>query len=518
MMNEQPGTPASVPGPAGAHASEPSPPDPGSSQAEIDREVADAMAHMTLEDLDELSGGLNAPVAVRRLEKGAEVTGTVVATRGEDVFLDFGVKDQGVVPRNHFGKNEDVSTGRRVDVVVERHDESQGLWVCSRKGAVQRATWLNLDRGMTVEGRVTGLNKGGLEVDVQGIRAFLPASQVDLHFMKDISVLIGEVVHCEVTEVDRRGKNLLLSRRRVLEKEAAEKKAVLLTELEIGQVRTGRVRNVTDFGAFVDLGGVEGLIHISDLSWRPVGKVTDIVDVGQEVEVKVLKIDRERDRISLGLKQARPDPWTGIETRLQEGMSLRAKVLRVADFGAFAEVEEGVEGLIPISEMSWSRISSVADAVKVGDEVDVTVLRLEPGKRRMALSMKQARPDPWAGVIESYAPGMTVKGTVSRLETFGVFVAVAPGVEGMIHISELSDKRVRTCDEVVKVGQEVDARVLSVDGSKRRIALSLKPAHGAAPEAIEAGASGRRAERKDRPRRGGLSSDWDWMGSGLGRG
>lgn len=488
---------------------------------ELAHEVAAAMAEMDAADLAELSGGFSA-AGSRTLEKGAEVTGTVVGVRGDDVFLDLGQKDQGVVPRSHFGRNEDLSVGRRVDVLIERRDDANGLIICNRKGAIQRATWINMERGMIVEGRVTGLNKGGLEVDLKGIRAFLPASQVDVHFMKDISTLIGQTVTCEVTEVDRRNRNVLLSRRRVLERELAEKKQQLLAQLEVGQVRKGIVRNIAEFGAFVDIGGVEGLIHISDLSWRPVAKVTDIVQTGQEVEVRILKIDMEKDRISLGLKQALPDPWTGAADRYVEGQSTRARVVRIVDFGAFAELEEGIEGLIPISEMSWGRVHAPSQVVSVGDEVDVRIIRVDVAKRRIGLSMKQAQPDPWAGVVEGFVKGSLVKGTVTRLETFGVFVSLVPGVEGMIHISELSDKRVKTCADVVAVGQEVEARVLEVDVAKRRIALSLKaaatPSAAHAPEADGAThATGSPKGRKKRPVRGGLSTDWDWLGGGLGK-
>ncbi len=491
----------------------------GGLTSDIEREIAEAMSEMSAGDLDELGGGLGAAVGGRSLERGSEITGSVVGMRGDDVFLDFGVKDQGVVPRNQFGKNEEIKNGRRVDVVIERFDADNGLFICYRKGALQRATWINLEKGMIVEGKITGLNKGGLEVDVNGIRAFMPASQVDHHFLKDISTLIGQPVRCEVTDVERRSRNVLVSRRRVQEREMVEKKEELLKTLEVGQILPGTVRNVTDFGAFVDLGGVEGLIHISDLSFRPVAKVTDVVDVGHQVEVRVLKIDRERDRISLGLKQTRPDPWTGAADRYPEGMGLRVTVMRVVDFGAFAELEEGVEGLIPVSEMSWARIASPSAVVKGGDVVDVVVIRNEAAKHRIALSMKHASPDPWSGVMDSFTKGSLVKGTVTRLESFGVFVALVPGVEAMIHISELSDQRVRACGDVVSVGQEIEAKVLDVDAAKRRIALSLKQASAAAGSEAPAGhgASAAKAAKKKRPARGGLSADWDWMGGGIGR-
>ncbi|RJP36732.1 MAG: S1 RNA-binding domain-containing protein [Phycisphaerales bacterium] len=480
--------------------------------AEIEREVAEAMAQMSAEDLAELGGGVAAagrggPIPT---SPGSETTGTVVGVAGEDVFLQFGDKLQGVMPRSQFGKNEAVDAGRRVDVVVERYDEENDLLLCTRQGLVQRATWTTLNPGMLVEGRISGMNKGGLEVDLKGIRAFLPASHVDIGHVKDISIYIGQTVRCEVLEVDRRARNVTLSRRKYLEKERAEQAEKLRAELEEGQVRKGVVGNVTEFGAFVDLGGVDGLIHISDLSWTPVKHVADVVSPGQEVEVKILKIDADRDRISLGLKQVTPDPWIGVEDRYPTGTALNVRVVRVADFGAFAELEAGVDGLIPVSEMSWGRVNRPSDVVSVGEVVPVVVIRVEPQRRRLALSMKQASADPWAGVLESFEKGSLASGRVTRLADFGAFVELAPGVEGMIHISELSDQRVRTCADVVQVGQEVETRVLDVDPEKRRIALSIKAVAAPAPEpGREAQAPARRPARK-RPRRGGLSSDWAW--------
>ncbi len=494
-----------------SHPEPPAPADDGGA-ADIDREVAEAMAQMSADDLAELGGGV--PAAARRgdpTEPGTETTGTVVGVVGEDVFLQFGDKLQGVMPRHQFGKNEAVDVGRRVDVLVERYDRENDLVICTRQGAVQRATWTTLNPGMLVEGRISGMNKGGLEVDLKGIRAFLPASHVEIGHVKDISVYIGQSVRCEVLEVDRRSKNVTLSRRKVLEKERAEQAEKVRAELAEGQIRKGVVGNLTDFGAFVDIGGVDGLIHISDLSWTPVRRVSDVVTPGQEVEVKILKIDVERDRISLGLKQVAPDPWTGVEDRYPVGTALSARVMRVADFGAFAELEPGVDGLIPVSEMSWGRVNTPADAVSVGQVVPVVVIRVEPEKRRLALSMKQATADPWSGVLEGFEKGQLVTGKVTRLADFGAFVELAPGVEGMIHISEMSDQRVRTCADVVQVGQTVETRVLDVDAGKRRIALSIKAVTAApAPEPAAAEADHAHRPQKKRPRRGGLSSDWSW--------
>lgn len=480
-----------------------------SASEDIDREVAEAMASMDAADRAALSGEVEAEVSA---EPGAELTGTVVGVSEDDVFLEFGVKSQGVMPRSQFGKKETIAHGRRVDVILERYDQESDLLIVNRAGSVQRATWTNLQQGMRVEGRVVGVIKGGLEIDLRGIRAFMPGSHVDIAPMKDVSLLLNQKVECEVLEVNRRAKNVLLSRRKLLEKQRAEAKEKLLSELEIGQIRNGTVGTIMDYGAFVDLGGVDGLVHIRDLSWGNVDKVTDVLSVGQEIEVKVLKVDRERERISLGIKQAQPDPWTGVSDRYPVGTSLKVRVIRLADFGAFAELEKGVEGLIPISEMSWSRIRSAGDVVSTGDMVDAVVIRVEPEEHRIALSMKQAQADPWEGVLESFEQNSLVKGKVTRLAGFGAFVEVAPGVEGLVHISELSDQRVRACDDVVQVGQEVETRVLGIDKENRRISLSIKAVNAPptpAPDAYEHGPV-RKPKKRKKPLRGGLTSHYDW--------
>jgi small subunit ribosomal protein S1 len=341
----------------------------------------------------------------------------------------------------------------------------------------------------------------------------MPASHVDVVPMKDISTMLNTMTKCEVLEVDRRNKNVLLSRRKLQVKELKEKKAKLLEELKVGDVRRGVVGNIADFGAFVDLGGVDGLVHIRDLSWGTVEKVTDVLSPGQESDVQILKIDSKRERISLGFKQVKPDPWIGIEERCPVGTAVKARVIRLVDFGAFAEVEFGVEGLIPISEMAWSRINRPSEVMSVGDLVDAVVIRVEADRRRIALSVKQAQTDPWEGVLESFTEQSTAPGKVTRLTDFGAFVELAPGVEGLIHISELSDQRVRACSDVVQAGQEIEARILGIDKDNRRIALSLKPAVDAASMAAAdsaSAASRKKPKKRKKPLRGGLSSHFDW--------
>lgn len=513
--------------------------------AEIDREVLEAMASMDAVDRAELTAdvvieqahtetglpssetsdepGASISAAEQMVtadmsdmvEPGSELTGTIAGVSGDDVFLEFGAKSQGIMPRSQFGKKEALDIGRRVDVVVERYDEDAGLLLVNRTGSLMRATWTNLTVGMLVEGKVTGVVKGGLELDLRGIRAFMPGSHVDVAPMKDISLLLNEKIKCEVIELDRRGKNVLLSRRKVLEKERAEAKEKLKSDLAVGQVRNGIVKTIMDYGAFIDLGGIDGLAHIRDLSWGSVEKVSDVLSPGQEVEVRVLRIDTERDRISLGVKQCLPDPWVGVEEKYPVHSTLKVRVIRLANFGAFAELEPGVEALIPISELSWKRVGQVSEVLTVGDVVDAVVIRLEPDKHRIALSTKQAQPDPWEQVLESFAVQSLVKGTVKRLADFGAFVELVPGVEGLIHISELADRRVQSCGEVVKAGEEVEARVLGVDKEQRRISLSIRAVTAptspdAAPPPGEAAAEAPKKKKRKKPLRGGLSSHFDW--------
>ena len=482
------------------------------------REVEQMLADIQTNDMDSVYDRSEAPAGSTRTKDGLQRC-RVVAIRGDDVFVDAGAKSQGVVTRQQFGDSPP-SVGEFVELVLDYYDKDSGLLVMSREGAVQAATWANLQPGVLVEGRVTGMNKGGLELDLKGIRAFMPASQVDIHRIHDISTLIGERFRCMVTEVDRNDKNVLLSRRKLLEQEQAEALEKAMKELSEGATVSGKVTRITDFGAFVDIGGVDGLLHIADLSYSRVEKVEDVVKVGQTVTVRVLKIDSKKQRIGLGLKQALPNPWDDVDQKYSQGMTIKVRVTKLADFGAFAELEEGVEGLIPISEMSRTkRINKCSEVVNAGDIVEVQVLRIQPKERRISLSIKQLQEDPWAGATDHFPEKEKVTGTITRLTDFGAFVELRPGVEGLIHISELSDKRVRTVGDAVSVGQEVEARVLGVDPEKHRISLSLKPA----PEELVGSSHGSteayQPPKRKKPLRGGLN--WGGIGdlgdlSGLG--
>ncbi|MCP4247281.1 MAG: S1 RNA-binding domain-containing protein [bacterium] len=485
---------------------------------DLAREVEAAMAAMDESELAELTGKAPAPQRDQD-EAGAVRQGRVVGIYGDDVFVDLGGKSQAVVPRSQFGKEEVLEIGAPTEVVIERFEPESGLLIASRDGAIRHAHWDSLFVGAVVEGRVTGMNKGGLEVNLNGIRGFLPASQVDIVHVKDISTLLSQKVCCEIIELKKRSRNVLLSRRKVLERERQEAKDKLLAELQPGQLHQGVVGNLTDFGAFVDLGGVDGLLHISDLSYGQVSKVEDLLHVGQTVEVKVLKVDKERGRISLGLKQVKPDPWANAAEKYAVDTRLTVRVLRTEKFGAFAELEAGVQGLIPLSEMSWTRIGRASDVVKVGEMVEAVVIRVEPQKRRIALSLKQTQTDPWSEVLKCFPQDTVCQGKVTKCAEFGAFVEIAPGIEGLVHISELSDRRVSKCEEVVQPGEQVEVRVLGVDTEQRRISLSVKAVHTAPLEAPAGEAPDKegppKKKKRKRPLRGGLASHFEWQGQSL---
>ena len=489
------------------------------SDADLDKQVDAAMAGLSLDQLMATNkpqesankeGGQPAPSGGGNTRRGK-----VVSIGKDDVFVDFGGKSQGICSLLQFNE---VKLGDEFDFTVDRYDEAEGLLLLNRKGVLTSGVnWENLEIGQIVEGLVTGMNKGGLELDIKGMRAFMPAGQVDIYFNKDISVFLSQKMIVEVTQFDRQAKNLVVSRRTILEREKEEQKKKLMAELAEGQMRKGIVRNVTDFGAFVDLGGVDGLLHVSEMSHRRGRHPSEFVKTGDLVEVKVVKIDPNTGKISLSLRQkcgdGRPVSDAGIETRYATGTQLTGRVTRVEPFGAFIEVEEGIEGLLPVSEMSWQRIRHPADVVKVGDTIKLVTILVDPAARKMTFSLKQAGPDPWSTAAEKYPVHSVVTGTVTRVVDFGAFVELEPGLEGLIHISELAPTRIRAASDVVKQGQEVKVRVMEVNKEARRVSLSLKratePVVAATPAAPAAANGAPPAKKKKRPElRGGL--DWNW--------
>jgi small subunit ribosomal protein S1 len=476
--------------------------------AAIDREVDAALGGISIDDLM----GMDAPqhstgASTAELARQGLRRGKVISVDQDDVFVDFGGKSQGIASLLQF--EVPPSVGEEMDFHVERYDEREGVLILNRKGATAtNVTWENLEIGQIVEANVTGMNKGGLELEIKTMRAFMPAGQVDLYFQKDISTFIGQRLKVEVTQFDRQAHNLIVSRRNILEREKEEARQKTLAELAEGQTRRGTVRNITEFGAFVDLGGVDGLLHVSEMSFRRGKKPADFVKLGDLVEVKIIKFDKESGKLSLSLKAAMADPWVGAEAKYAVGTAITGRVARVEPFGAFIELEEGLEGLLPVSEMSWQRIRNPSDVVKEGDTIKLIVISIDPTQRRMSLSLKQAGPDPWSTVGERYATDMIVPGKVTRVVDFGAFIELEPGLEGLAHISELADHRVRSSADAVKPGQEVRVRVLEIDKENRKISLSIrKAAEAPAPPAPDPTA--KPAKKKKRPElRGGL--DWNW--------
>jgi small subunit ribosomal protein S1 len=472
----------------------------------LEREIDDALGDLSLDKLYGFdkprapkSEDAAAPAPAKGMRRGKIIA---VNPHRDQVLVDFGGKSEGIAPFSQFDTEPKV--GDQMDFHVERFDTKEALLILTLKGATSHSvTWDSLEVGQVVEGMVTGMNKGGLELQVKQMRAFMPSGQVDLYFIQDLATFVGQKMQAEVVQFDRDAKNLIVSRRNILEKQKEEARQKMVEEIEVGQMRRGTVRNVTDFGAFVDLGGMDGLIHVSEMSHRRGVKPSEFVKVGDLVDVKIVKFDRETGKLALSLKQMMADPWLGAEAKYSVGTLVTGRITKVENFGAFVEIEEGVEGLLPVSEMSWTRIRHPDDVVKVGDTLRVVVLSIDPVAKRLSFSLKQAGADPWATVLERYQPDMIVSGRVSRVVDFGAFVELEPGLEGLVHVSELSDQRVRTPGDVVKVGQDVKARVLEVDKTARRIGLSIKQAAYAAPTNVPAPTPN--ASKKKRPQlRGGL--------------
>lgn len=420
--------------------------------------------------------------AMSSVAQGEIVRGTVLKVTDVEVIIDLGLKCEGAIPRDEFLTEDGsvrVSPGEPVDVWVERYDEKEGTVSVSYRKAARRRAWEEIDRAFqeqtVLQGRVVERVKGGLVVDI-GVRAFLPGSQVDLRPHFNLDSLMGQEIPCRVIKLNRKRDNVVVSRRVVLEEESSRRKSQLLEQLAEGAILVGRVKNLTHYGVFVDLGGTDGLLHITDLSWGRVGHPSEVVHVDQEVRVKVLRFDRGKERVSLGLKQLTPDPWEGVASNYHVGDRLTGRVVGIVDYGAFVELEPGVEGLIHVSEMSWSkRLKHPSKILNSGDRVEVAVLEVSAAQRRISLSLKQTLPDPWSTLAERYAVGSVVGGRVRNLAEFGAFVEVEEGVDGLIHLSNLSwNDNVKHPSEVLRKGQKVEAIVLNLDAANRRLSLGLK--------------------------------------------
>ncbi|HAF12110.1 MAG TPA: 30S ribosomal protein S1 [Blastocatellia bacterium] len=416
------------------------------------------------------------------LQEGEVVRGTVVGISERGVVIDFGYKSEGIVNPAEFTENGvlAVKPGDEVDVLVKNMETADGLPVLSRADAVRMKAWDDLEKshreGTSVKGRVIERIKGGLRVDIDGIAAFLPGSQVDVRPVRNLDSLRNQEIEAKVIKLNRKRSNVVLSRKAVIEEENAGKKGQTLQHIEEDIVVEGQIKNLTDYGAFVDLGGVDGLLHVTDMSWGRLQNPSELFRVGDSIQVKVLKFDRERERVSLGYKQLLPDPWSSVEERFPVGTRVPGRIASVADYGAFVELENGVEGLVHVSEMSWSkRVKHPSKLVNPGDSVEVEVLSVDPKARRISLGMKQIQDNPWQTLHERYQVGTRVHGRVRNLTDFGAFIEIEDGVDGLVHVSDISwSRRIKHPSEVLKKGQEIDAIITSIDAENRRLSLSIK--------------------------------------------
>ena len=410
---------------------------------------------------------------------GRQIESTVIAVSADSVYLDIGYKTEGVLPLAPFqSANEAVKPGDKFLVAVKGRN-AEGYYELSRFRVEQPKDWSALERAFAdkapIAGTVTGVVKGGLTVDV-GVRAFLPASRSGARDAAELEKLVGQQIRCRIIKLEVSEEDVVVDRRVLTEEEDRSTKERRYGELKEGDTVHGEVRSLTGYGAFVNIGGVDALLHIGDISWGRVNKAEDVLSVGQQIEARVLKVDAEKQRISVGMKQLLPHPWDGIATRLKAGDRVNGVVTRVADFGAFVEIEPGVEGLIHLSEMSWAKkVRKASDVLKPGDTVEAVVLGVNTGERRLSLGLKQTLGDPWAEVEQKFPAGSAIEGPVTSFTKFGAFVQLAEGVEGMVHVSEITaDKHIHHPQDVLRVGQVVKAQVLEVDKAKRQLRLSMK--------------------------------------------
>ena len=414
---------------------------------------------------------------------GELLVGHVLKISGKDVIVDFGYKSEGLIPVEQFTQPDGTVTvraGDAVDVMIDRQGlQPEGFILLSHEKASKLRSWDNLEKahveGLVVLGRVLGRIKGGLNVDV-GVEAFMPGSQIDVRPAHNLDGFIGKDIPVKIVKINRHRGNVVVSRKLAMEQDQVARKSAALQDLSEGATVTGVIKNLTEYGAFVDLGGIDGLLHVSDMSFGRVSHPSEIVNVGDEVTVKVLKFDKGKERISLGLKQMAPDPWETIDSNYPMGARVIGRVVSVTDYGAFVELEPGVEGLIHISEMTWSRrMKHPGKVVKVGDNVEAVVLEVKPKDRRVSLGIKQLEADPWTTVATRYSIGSVVEGRVRKLTDFGVFIEIEEGIDGLVHISDLSwTKRIKHPSETLKKGQLVQAVILNIDAPNRRLSLGVK--------------------------------------------
>jgi small subunit ribosomal protein S1 len=443
-------------------------------------------APLNAEEDDELSPELRDEMfgkyeeSMRSIGEGEIVRGTVLAVDEKEVLVDVGFKSEGVISLAEFPDPSAIKVGALIDVFLEKMENQDGLVVLSKQRADFVRVWDRVkeahDGGQVVEGKLVRKIKGGVVVDLYGVEAFLPGSQIALRQVQNVDAMLGQAVSVKIIKLNKRRRNIVVSRRAVLEEERDRLKSSILKDLAKDQIREGQVKNITDFGAFVDLGGIDGLLHITDMSWGRVAHPSELVKIGDRVRVKVLNFDPEKERISLGLKQLEAYPWEGVEEKYRVGDRIKGRVVSITDYGAFVELEKGVEGLVHVSEMSWTRhVRHPSKVVNIGDTIEAVVLKVDKANEKISLGLKQTEPDPWLTLDQKYPPRTRVKGKVRNLTNFGAFVELEEGIDGLVHVSDMSwTKRVAHPSEVLKKGDTVEVVILSIDKEHRRISLGLK--------------------------------------------
>jgi small subunit ribosomal protein S1 len=418
--------------------------------------------------------------SLQDLEEGEIVKGRVLKIDDKEVTVDVGFKSEGVIPVEEFPDLEGVKVGDEIEVFLEKTENQDGLVVLSKQRADFVKVWDRVktaaDRGELVEGKLVRKIKGGVVVDLYGVEAFLPGSQIALRQVQNVDALIAQSMEFKIIKLNKRRRNIVVSRRAVLEEHRARQKSEIIQELAKDQIREGQVKNITDFGAFVDLGGIDGLLHITDMSWGRVSHPSELVQIGDRLKVKVLSFDPEKERISLGMKQLTPYPWEDVDKRYNVGERVKGKVVSITDYGAFVELEKGIEGLIHISEMSWTRhVRHPSKVVAIADQIEAVILKIDKENEKISLGLKQTEPDPWLTLDARFPIGTKLTGKVRNLTNFGAFVEIEEGIDGLVHISDMSwIRRVAHPSEVLKKGDKVDVTVLSIDKDARRISLGLK--------------------------------------------
>ena len=408
------------------------------------------------------------------------IEGTVIALNKREAVVNIGYKSDGIIPMNEFRYNPDLKVGDKVEVFIENQEDKKGQLILSHKKARAARSWDRVNEALAndeiIKGYIKCRTKGGMIVDVFGIEAFLPGSQIDVKPIRDYDVFVGKTMEFKVVKINQEFKNVVVSHKALIEAELEQQKKEIIAKLEKGQVLEGTVKNITSYGVFIDLGGVDGLIHITDLSWGRVNDPNEVVQLDQKLNVVILDFDDEKKRIALGLKQLQPHPWDALDPELKVGDKVKGKVVVMADYGAFVEIAPGVEGLIHVSEMSWSQhLRSAQDFMKVGDEVEAVILTLDRKERKMSLGIKQLKADPWENIEEKYPVGSKHTAKVRNFTNFGVFVELEEGVDGLIHISDLSwTKKIKHPSEFTQIGADIDVQVLEIDKENRRLSLGHK--------------------------------------------